>query len=149
MPSIFEPARQQELLTRLGSLTPETRARWGKFTATKMLAHVNDALRMALADLPVKAKRPSFLSSPLGRYLAIYLLPWPKGAPTAPELLVRCDGAEMEAERRAFKELVAKVGARKDATHWPPHPAFGAMSARDWGYLGYRHIHHHFTQFGV
>ena len=148
MPSLFDPVRQQEVIARSGKLAPETPGRWGKFTATKMLAHVNDALRMTLAELAVAPKRKSFLSSSVGRFLAIYVLPWPHGAPTAPELLARCDAAEMETERRAFAELVARVGARKDATQWPPHPAFGPMTRRDWGHLGYKHIHHHFTQFG-
>ena len=50
MPTIFEPARQQELATRVKRLTPDAQARWGKFNSTRMLAHVNDALRMARAD---------------------------------------------------------------------------------------------------
>jgi hypothetical protein len=32
---------------------------------------------------------------------------------------------------------------------WPEHPAFGRMSRRVWGVLGYRHLDHHFRQFGV
>lgn len=148
MPSIFETERQRELVTRLGTLTPDTPARWGKFTATKMIAHVNDALRMALADLPTKPKKTPFKNAVM-RFLVIRVLPWPKGAPTAPELLARCDSAEFMEERRAFAELVARVGARKDANDWPEHPAFGAMSRKDWGLLGYRHADHHFTQFGI
>jgi hypothetical protein len=125
MPSIFDSARQKELTGRL------------------------TMLRMALADLPVRSKGPSFLSSSLGRYLVIHVLPWPKGAPTAPELLARCDVAQFEVEKKLFGELVAKVGSRKDATDWPEHPAFGPMKRSDWGALGYRHVHHHFTQFGI
>jgi hypothetical protein len=149
MPSIFDPARQSELNERLAKLTPETPARWGKFNATRMLSHVNDALRMAIADLQVKPKGPSFLSSSLGRYLVIHLLPWPKGAPTAPELLARGDTAQFEVEKKHFGELVAKIGSRKDVMDWPEHPAFGPMTRKDWGALGYKHVHHHFTQFGI
>ena len=148
MPSIFDPARQQELVTRVSRLSPETPARWGKFNATRMLAHVNDAFRMALADLPVKPRKTPFKNA-VARILIIHLLPFPKGAPTAPELLARVDSAEFETERKAFAELVARVGARQDATVWPEHPAFGTMTRGDWGALGYKHANHHFTQFGI
>jgi hypothetical protein len=148
MPSIFEVERQKELTARLKKLTPETPARWGKFNATKMLTHVNDALRMALADLPVKPRRTP-LKNAFARLMFIHVLPFPKGAPTASELLVRGDACQFEVEKKLFGELVAKLGARKDATEWPEHPAFGRMTRKDWGVLGYKHVHHHFTQFGI
>ena len=148
MPSIFDAARQEELVGRVAQLTPETPARWGKFTATKMLTHVNDALRMALADLPVKPRKTPFKNAVM-RYLVIRWLPWPKGVPTAPELLARCETGQFDVEKKLFGELVARVGSRKDHTEWPEHPAFGPMSRADWGALGYRHVHHHFTQFGI
>lgn len=148
MTSIFEPSAREELLRRVATLTPDTPARWGKFNSTRMLAHVNDGLRMAIGDLPVKA-RPSFLRNAFVRYLVIYVFPFPKGAPTAPELLARADRAEFGAERAAFVELVAKVGSQGGRHSWPDHPAFGPMTRKDWGALGYKHVHHHLTQFGV
>jgi hypothetical protein len=148
MPTIFDGVRQQELVARARNLSQQTPARWGKFTATKMLAHVNDALRMALADLPVRSRKTPFKNA-FARLMIIHLLPFPKGAPTAPELLARCDSAEFEAERTAFAELVMRVGSRKEVTNWPEHPAFGPMTKKDWGVLGYKHVHHHFRQFGI
>jgi Protein of unknown function (DUF1569) len=35
------------------------------------------------------------------------------------------------------------------AGDWPPHPVFGAMTARDWNRVLYRHTDHHLRQFGV
>lgn len=151
MTSIFEPGARDDLVRRLATLSPDTPARWGKFTATRMLAHVNDGLRMATGELPVKARK-SFLRNTIVRYLVIYVFPFPKGAPTAPELLARgakADGAEFNAERATFATLVADIGTQGDRVTWPDHPAFGPMSRKDWGVLGYKHVHHHFTQFGV
>lgn len=148
MISIFEPSAREELVRRLATLSPDAPARWGKFNATRMLAHVNDGLRMATGELPVKSKK-TFLRNPVIRYLVIYVLPFPKGAPTAPELLARADRAEFNAERAAFTELLAGVGSQGGRLAWPDHPAFGPMTRKDWGALGYKHIHHHFTQFGI
>ena len=151
MATLFEPAVRDQLIARLATLTPETPAKWGKFTATKMVAHVNEAIRMAVGDLPVKPKR-SNLRNAFGRWLGIYSpIPWPKGVPTAPELLARgnSESADLDAERKTFQELLAKVSARKGATQWPEHPIFGPMTEKDWGTLGSRHVNHHFTQFGI
>ncbi len=151
MTSIFEPAVREDLVRRLATLSPDTPARWGKFNATRMLAHVNDGLRMATGELPVKP-RGRLLRNAIVRYLVIYVFPFPKGAPTAPELLARganADGAEFSAERATFAKLLADIGAQGERVTWPDHPAFGPMSRKDWSVLGYKHVHHHFTQFGV
>ena len=151
MPSLFEPAAREQFVARLVKLTPNTPATWGKFTATQMVAHLNDALLMAMGDLPV-APRRSKLRSVFGRWFAIYgPLPWPKGVPTAPELLARGakDSIALDVERTSFAGLVEKVATRKGAAHWPEHPIFGPMREKDWGALGHRHVEHHFKQFGI
>lgn len=151
MISIFEPSAREELVRRVATLSPDTPARWGKFDATRMLAHVNDGLRMATGELPVKSRK-SFLRNAVIRYLIIYVFPFPKSAPTAPELLARgasTDRAAFNAERAAFAELLAKIGSQGGRVAWPDHPAFGPMTRKDWGAIGYKHVHHHLTQFGV
>ncbi len=103
---------------------------------------------MALGDLPTKPKNGPLRFPPL-KQLVIYVFPFPKGVPTAPELLARVDGAQFERERETFPLLLERIGARATALNWPNSPAFGRMSRRDWGVLSYKHVHHHFTQFGV
>jgi len=58
MPSLYEEQSRAALKRRVSTLTAETTPRWGKFTAPQMLAHVNDALRMYLGDLPVAPRNP-------------------------------------------------------------------------------------------
>jgi len=150
MKSAFDRTVREELVARLGRLTPDTPARWGKFTATRMLAHVNDAMRMNIGELAV-APKPNPFRNAFGRWLLVYALPWPKGSPTAPELLARgrSDAIEFEAERAKFRELLEKVAARRGAKDWPEHPAFGAMREQDVGVLVNKHLDHHLRQFGV
>ena len=151
MKTLFNASDRAALLPRLARLTAETPARWGKFDATRMVAHVNDAMRMGTGDLPV-GPRKSSLRHAFGRWFAIYApLPWPKGVPTAPELLQRgrADALQFTAECAAFSQLMNTVAARQGAANWPDHPAFGPMREKDWGALGYRHTDHHFRQFGI
>jgi hypothetical protein len=148
MPTLFQDEARKTLSERLARLRPDAPPRWGRFTAPRMLAHVNDGLRMALGDLPTAPKDLPLRYPPL-KQLVVYLLPFPKGAPTSPELLARVGTAQWEAEVAAFPGLLARAGAGAGRSDWPLHPAFGRLSPRAWGVLGYRHVHHHFTQFGV
>ena len=135
-------------VARIAKLTPETRPRWGKMSAAGMTAHLNDAVRMALSDLPVKPKGGPLRFPPL-RYLILYVFPFPKGAPTAPELLVRCDAASLEEERRQFSMLMDRLGQVTPATRFGEHPAFGHLTHKDYGTLIAKHTEHHFRQFGL
>jgi hypothetical protein len=106
MRSLWEEQARRELIERLERLTPESKGRWGRMTCPEMLAHLVEAMRMALGELPTKSKGGPLRYSPINK-LVIYWLPWPKGAPTAPELLAR---APEEWER----DVQAVAGLRVD-----------------------------------
>lgn len=148
MPSLWNQRTRDEVLNRLERLKGDAPARWGRFTCTDMLAHLNDSMRMPLGEVSPRSKKLPLRFFPL-KQLIIYVMPFPKGAPTAPELIARTGKAKWDEEVNGFRELLGRLAARADASVWPSHPAFGAMSRRDWGVLGYKHIAHHFTQFGV
>jgi hypothetical protein len=145
--SVFDPAVREELRTRMARVRPDSPALWGKLNASRMLAHVNAELAMGLGELAVKPKR-SPLANPLGRWLVIYGMKWPQGAPSAPELFPEPSPA-WEAGLARFGELLERMAARPPEGEWPRHPALGAMRGRHWGDLGYRHADHHLRQFGV
>lgn len=148
MATLWDERRQHELLGRLDHLSQDAPARWGRLTSPGMLAHVNDALRMPLGEVTPAEKRVPIRYFPL-KQLLIYALPFPKNVPTAPDLLLRSGTAVFADERQAFRQILQRLADRAQQTHWPNHPAFGPMSRRDWGVLGYRHVDHHFTQFGI
>ena len=145
--TVFDPAVREELRTRMGRLTADVRPRWGKMNAPQMVAHLIAALEMGLGELKVAPKR-SPLANPFARWLVIYKLPFPRGAPTAPELIAPPSG-DWQAALSRFGELLERTGARSPAGDWPRHPVFGTMPGKQWGNLTYRHIDHHLKQFGV
>jgi hypothetical protein len=148
VPSLWDEAPRRELLDRLARLTAESRSQWGRMNAPQMITHVNDQFRMALGDLPTQPKRMPIRFPPLNTLFA-YVLPWPKGAPTAPELLMRIDQSTWSTEVVTFRDLLQRFAGLPPQTAWPVHPAFGKLSRKAWGKLGYRHTDHHFRQFGV
>ncbi|HVC19468.1 MAG TPA: DUF1569 domain-containing protein [Vicinamibacterales bacterium] len=147
MQALWQADVRGDLAGRVARLHPATPARWGRFTPARMLAHVNDSLRMALGELAVAPKAGPLRYPPL-RTLAVYVLPFPRNVPTAPELLARGEAASWDAERAAFPALLERFAAG-DPASWPPHPIFGRLSRHAWGVLAYRHIDHHLRQFGV
>jgi hypothetical protein len=148
MPSLWQPAARAQLRARLAALRPDATPQWGRMNAPQMLAHVNDALRMATGDLPVAARKLPVRFPPL-KQLMIYVLPFPKGVPTARELLARGDGAQFAQETAAFPGVLERFASWPAGTRMPAHPAFGALTRRAWGVLAYRHVDHHFRQFAV
>ncbi len=138
---------RRELLDRLEHLTPDATPRWGKMTAPQMVAHLTDWMMMASGDLKTAAQNRVLRYPPL-KQLAIYWLPFPKGVPTAPELLGRVP-LEWGAERASLRQRVEAFESLYLKPEWPDHPAFGKMTPKAWGVFAYRHMDHHLRQFGI
>jgi hypothetical protein len=146
-PTIWDSTRRSALAARVRTLTPAHTAKWGKFSVGGMVAHLNDGARMATGDLPIAGKGPVFLRWPPVRYLMIHVLPMPKNAPTAPELLARSSASDLAREQQAFATLLD--GLARCESLAAEHPAFGSMTRDDWGVLIHKHIDHHLRQFGA
>jgi hypothetical protein len=144
--SMWDPALRATFAARVKKLETGTKGAWGKFSATGMLAHLNDSYRMCTGELVVKPKNVPLRYTPI-KQLIIYVLPFPKGAPTAPELIARCDGAVLADEMQAFAAMFAKLAALKPGDPLQPHPAFGVLTYKDYGALMAKHTEHHFRQF--
>ena len=148
MRTVFNLADRLDLSRRLDVLAPDASARWGRMDCPQMLAHLSDGVRMALGEFRVTTKGPRALRLAPIRHAVIHWLPFPKGAPTAPELLAR-RATDCQAECADLKHLLERLAAIEGAMEWPEHPAFGRMTSRDWGTLVHRHVDHHLRQFGA
>lgn len=146
--TLHDGPTRSELRARLQRLAPDSRPRWGRMSALQMLCHLNSWMDMALGDLPI-APRKLIVRFPVVKQFVVYLMPLPKGLPTAPELLARIPAADISGDRAIFDAALDRFGARDASEDWPPHPAFGPLSRRAWGVLAYRHTDHHFRQFGI
>jgi hypothetical protein len=146
MPSVFDAHARSALTGRVAQLRPDSQRRWGAMTSPQVLAHLADALRMAFGELPVAARKTPLRYTPI-KQLIIHVAPFPKGVPTAPELISRT-ALDFEAEMRSLVDMLDRCGDAAQCFS-PEHPAFGRLSRRDWGVLIYRHTDHHLRQFGV
>ena len=148
MGSILNDIDRTAICRRIGSVTSASVPRWGRMDAKAMLTHLRQSALMALGELPVASKsKRAFQVFPI-KHLILHVVPFPKGAPTAPELLVP-DEASVEAIRSELVSLVERIGAGPREGYGPVHPLFGRLSFREWGVATYKHTDHHLRQFGV
>ena len=146
MKSLWNAAHRREIDARILELTPAHAPRWGRMSAPQMVVHLADALRMATGELPIAMRRTPF-RYPLLKQLFLYVVPIPKGLPTARELQ-RAPG-EWDAGIADLRAMLESFASRDRNAPWPPHPIFGPIGAHGWGVLTRRHIDHHLRQFGV
>jgi len=113
-----------------------------------MLQHLSLSARMTLGELPVVSKsKRAFQVFPL-KHLILYVVPFPKGAPTAPELKP-ADATSFEEERATLLQLLERIGTGPREGTGPEHPLFGPLTWREWGVATYKHTDHHLKQFGA
>lgn len=148
MGSILNNDERAAIVNRLRSLSVSSTRRWGSMDVTGMLKHLRLSALMALGEysLPSANKR-AFQVFPL-KHLILYVLPFPKGAPTAPGLKV-VDAGSFEEERSGLLEVLERIGTGVRDGAGPDHPLFGQLSWREWGVATYKHTDHHLKQFGA
>ena len=148
MGSILNETDRAAIVNRMRSLSTSSTRRWGTMDVTGMLKHLHLSALMALGEMEVpSSNKRVFRKFPL-KHLLLYVVPFPKGAPTAPKLKP-ADAASMEEERAAVLELIERLGTGPSEGSGPAHPLFGPLTWREWGVVTYKHADHHLRQFGV
>ena len=147
MKTLFEETAVQELKERFEKLNANITSEWGKMNAAQMLAHCTATLQMPVGDIVVK-KTPLSLIGWMFRGVFRNEKPFGKNSPTAPEFQMK-DHRDFEVEKQRFLAAFEKLTKGPDAVKCFQHPFFGKMTCEDWGRLMYKHMDHHFRQFGV
>src|ERR1700752_1106567 len=148
MGSILKENDRAAIVSRTQSLSASSTARWGSMDVVAMLKHLRLSALMTVGDLPVESKsKRAFQVFPL-KHLILYVVPFPKGAPTADELKPS-DAASFEEERAAVLELIDRIVKGPSEGTGPAHPLFGPLTWREWGVVTYKHTDHHLKQFGA
>ena len=146
--SLFDPAGLDVMIARLDRLTPESPRQWGKMSAAQMLAHCQQPLRVAVGDLPLKRSVAGLVFGRLVKKRLLSPKPWRHGSPTAPEFRIT-DERDFAKEKSALRALVQRFGQGGPAALTArAHPFFGPMTPDEWQALQWRHLDHHFSQFG-
>lgn len=150
MKNVFNEQDTNELLARLNKLTPESPRQWGKMTVAQMLAHCNVTYEMVYED---KYPKPNALMRFVLRLLVknkvVNEVPYKQNGPTAPVFIVKAD-KDFETEKTRLNNYIQKTQSL-GAEHFNNKESisFGPLTSNEWNNMFYKHLDHHFRQFGV
>ena len=143
---LHDPQYRSSIESRLKTLRPESKPRWGKMSVDQMLWHVNQGLRLSLGQVTADTMKTP-LPRPIMRFIVLSL-PWPKGAPTLPQAEAK-QQYDFEAERAHCLELLDTFAKKRLDEPWPLDPVFGKVTGKFKSKLQAKHLNHHLTQFGA
>ena len=149
MKNLFDSEASNEILDRLELLKPDSQAHWGKMNVSQMMAHCIVPIKVSLGEAKPKRTLMGILFGKMGKKMVLKDEPFKQGLPTDPSFVIRNQpdfGQKKDELRSCIKNFLT---TDKDAMAARPHPFFGRMTAEEWGKLGYKHLDHHFRQFGA
>src|SRR5947207_12994175 len=111
MPSLFDPKTRDAILDRIGRLAPDRKALWGRFTAPEMVCHVSCDLRQGLEELETAAASGPLSHAPLN-WLAIHVVPWPKGKGRSPPEFLATRPTTWQADVTRLRDLIRRFADR-------------------------------------
>jgi hypothetical protein len=149
MNSFADNSVLDECLNRLRRLEVSARPRWGRMTAHEMVCHLVDSFGVAAGT-----KYASPATGPFQRTMVKWIalrtpFSWPYGVPTRPEIEQGAGGtppSDWVQDCEKLRNAIIRFPAQPTLGI---HPVFGNMNRSDWLVWGYRHVDHHFRQFGV
>lgn len=150
LPNIFEPEVTEALLARLERLRPEAQPRWDRMDAARMVAHCS-ATYDELQDTPSRHRSPftRLLNRLIIKWKVISERPFPETSPGPPSPVMADPQALAREQAKLSAHLKATQALGAQAFEGRAHPHFGRLTARRWSNLFWKHLDHHFRQFGV
>ncbi len=150
MKNLFNEADKQEILRRIDTLTPQSKALWGKMNVNQGLRHMTMAF-----DIPTGKLDPTPLKLPpmpkwLFKFFLLNTKPPKERAETFKEINMVANNinpVEFEIEKNNLKNAVEKFSLSTSLI--PENKIAGKFSRDDWGKLNYNHSDHHLRQFGA
>ncbi|MBL7976167.1 MAG: DUF1569 domain-containing protein [Candidatus Kapabacteria bacterium] len=150
MKSVFNRADVDEMISRINTLTPDTKALWGKMSVDQMLAHLCVSYEMVYEN---KHPKPN----PVMRLILKMFVkngvvgskPYKQNLPTAPAFRIT-DSKNFEAEKQRLIAYMNRV--QQDGIAYfdgKESLSFGALTKDEWNTLFYKHFDHHLSQFGA
>lgn len=147
MPSIFNKTDNQDIISRIEKLTPNTPALWGKMTVDQMLKHINEAMLVAFGENEIKV---NFLMRFLGKVMKnkVFNSDFKKNSPTAKEFIFT-EKYDFDASKNELVKNFSRFAEGHQSIRLTNHPFWGKMTSEDWDKLMWKHMDHHLKQFGV
>ncbi len=149
MRSVFDAECLDELLERLGRFSTVSERQWGTMSPGQAMEHMARALDVATGREVMKQALIGKLISWMVWKKYIGEGPMPKNLPTF-LTLIATDQPDFEATRARLAELITDFHNRGESgAEGKVHGFFGPLTGKQWGETQWKHLDHHFRQFGI
>jgi Protein of unknown function (DUF1569) len=145
--NLFDPAVKQGIISRINSLTPQSKALWGKMNVSQMLAHLQMPIAIAYGTHQPKGSFLLRIIGPLFKSKLWDETPYKQSLPTDPTFVMTGSEKDFEKEKTKLLEMVNRF--TESAVAGERHPVFGKMNKENWSKATWKHLDHHLKQFGV
>jgi hypothetical protein len=145
----YDDSTYENLLSRIGRLTAETGAEWGKMTAAQMCSHCAEVAEVANGKALVNTPWYVRLMGGLIKKMVMSEKPYPRSSKTHPQFEIETALDFEEQKTRLLEVLQAMHSAGRARVEEVRHPIFGQLTADEQGWATYKHLDHHLKQFGV
>ncbi|MGB1049235.1 MAG: DUF1569 domain-containing protein [Rhodothermales bacterium] len=143
--NLYDAEVCEEILGRLSKLTPDSQPTWGSMDVAQMLAHcseVQDVYNGKPLDVPFWM----ILARPIARPMLLSEKPFKKNFQTIDQFrMVEPEDFTTQRERLINALRTMQAFRRRDLQH----KIMGRMTEDEVGWISYKHLDHHFRQFGV
>jgi len=148
MKTVFDKATEDELISRINSLSESSTTEWGKMNVHQMMNHCIMVEEMFLGKTTYSR---TFLGRLIGKMALKGMLkdeaPMMRNAPTHPSFKMGNIAGDLAAEKKKWAGLVKEYQkfSSPEFMHW----FFGRMTKEQMGQFAYKHTDHHLRQFGA
>jgi hypothetical protein len=148
MKSTFDKSTRDKLIARVNLLNENSTSQWGKMNVYQMIKHCILWEEMVFGD---KIYKRVFIGRIFGKMALQSVLknenPLNRNSPTIPDFIIKETTGDISKEKIKWIAVLEQYGHFTNENFI--HPFFGKMTKEQIGYLAYKHIDHHLTQFGV
>ncbi len=150
LPNIFSLEISNQLIDRINTLSPTSKALWGKMNAPQMLAHCNVTYEIVFDNIHPKPNAIiKFVLKLLVKNKVVSEAPYTQNGQTAPQFIIKTN-KDFEVEKCRLIDFIKQSQSLGEAYfNNKASDSFGVLSATEWNNMFYKHLHHHLNQFGV
>ena len=151
MKTLFDKEINDDVCRRIGLLKPDSKARWGRMTVTRMLRHLNLSFDANFGS--IQLDRDYFLSSffikPFARHILLGKGRYWRYMPAHRKTIYK-GAINFYDEQSALVDKIKRYAVEgAGILAKTPHYILGVLTAEQSAYNSYKHVDHHLRQFGV
>ena len=150
MKNIFNATDTNEVINRIGKLSPNSKPLWGKMSVAQMLAHCSVSYELVYED---KHPKPNafmkFILKTLVKKSVVNETPYKHNSQTAPYFIIKGDKDFEKEKTRLINHIHKTQELGEGYFDGKESHSFGKLSKTEWNNMFYKHLDHHLSQFGV